>query len=45
MASGNEEQLKQFIEWCKKGSSNARVTDVAVTSMPEQNFDTFQIKR
>lgn len=45
LASGDENQLQQFINWCRKGPSQAIVTDVQVTEKPEVSFDRFRIDR
>lgn len=43
LASGAEEQVTQFIEWCKKGPEKANVTNVQIISTPYQSFPTFQV--
>jgi acylphosphatase len=45
MVSGSEEQINRFIEWCRKGPERAIVTDVNVTAIPDQNFETFKVIR
>ena len=45
MASGKDESLKKFTDWCKQGPSKAVVTDVIVTPQPDENFNGFQITR
>lgn len=45
MATGSNEQLQQFISWCKQGPSRAVVNDVQVTFKEEELFDTFKIAR
>ena len=45
LASGNEEQLQQFIDWCRSGPPHAAVTDVAVKRINEQAFEKFRIVR
>ncbi len=44
-ATGNEEQLKEFINWCKQGPDNAKVEEVIVEQKPITSFDTFEITR
>ena len=44
-ATGNEEQLKVFINWCKKGPEKAKVEDVIVTPKTETHFNDFKIVR
>jgi acylphosphatase len=43
--TGKENQLEEFIEWCKKGPENAEVVDVVVERKPTTSFDTFEITR
>ena len=43
--TGTEEQVQQFIEWCKKGPPGARVSDVIATVVDDENFDEFEIVR
>ena len=43
MATGNEEQLLQFTEWCRKGPEKAVVTNVIVTPLSEETFDEFMV--
>jgi acylphosphatase len=45
VANGTENQLQQFIEWCKIGPSDAIVGDVIVNHIGKENFDKFSIKR
>ena len=45
VVSGSEENLNQFIEWCRKGPRRAQVTDVSITQTEEQNFDDFEVIR
>ena len=43
VASGTEEQLELFINWCHQGPQGARVTDVEVRVVDETEFDAFRI--
>jgi acylphosphatase len=43
MATGNEEQLQQFVQWCRKGPEKAIVTDVIITPLSQQQFDDFTV--
>jgi acylphosphatase len=43
MASGADEQLQKFMDWCKVGPRKAMVTNVELTQMPEENFNDFAI--
>lgn len=45
MVTGNEEQLEQFISWCRKGPAKAKVTDVITTKNEEIKFSEFLVKR
>lgn len=45
VASGDPDQVKEFIEWCKKGPSRARVDKVIVTDKEDESFDSFRIVR
>ena len=46
IATGTEEQLRKFIEWCKKGPRKAIVTDVEISKKDkEENFKSFQVIR
>ena len=43
VASGTEEQLELFINWCRQGPRGARVTEVEVRVVDEEEFDAFRI--
>ncbi len=43
--TGTEEQVQQFIEWCKKGPPRAQVSDVTATQVDDKNFNEFEIAR
>jgi acylphosphatase len=45
IASGSEEQLQKFIDWCKVGPRKAIVTDVVVTNKEQENFKSFEVVR
>lgn len=45
IATGNEEQLQEFINWCKQGPENAKVEDVIVKQKQIMSFHTFEITR
>ena len=45
LASGSDENLSKFAEWCKKGPSGANVTNVAVTNTDEKPDHGFKIER
>ena len=42
-ATGSEDQLLQFINWCKKGPARALVTEVIIDKLPEEQFEKFKI--
>ncbi|HEY8689347.1 MAG TPA: acylphosphatase [Chitinophagaceae bacterium] len=44
-ATGKEEQLNEFIKWCKKGPEKAQVEDVIIRHEPETSFTDFEIIR
>ncbi|HEY6977388.1 MAG TPA: acylphosphatase [Chitinophagaceae bacterium] len=43
MASGNEKQLQEFIQWCRRGPEKAIVTDVIITPLSQQQFNDFSV--
>lgn len=45
VATGTKQQLKGFIEWCRRGPSGAIVTDVIVMEKEEEMFKKFTIVR
>jgi len=45
LATGDEDAIRQFIEWSKRGPDKAVVSSVAVTSLNEKSFDDFRIVR
>lgn len=45
VATGTEEEVQQFIKWCKKGPSGAKVTDVIASQQDEGFFVDFSILR
>lgn len=45
MATGTNESLEQFVNWCRKGPQRAVVTEVLVTNKEEEPFDGFRIAR
>ena len=45
IASGSQNNLDQFINWCKQGPSRAKVTDVIREDREEETFADFSIKR
>jgi len=44
-ATGSEEQLNEFIKWCKKGPDKAEVEVVIIRDEPEKYFTEFEIIR
>jgi acylphosphatase len=45
MIYGQENKVKNFIEWCKKGPEKAEVTNVVVHQLPEIKFNRFEVIR
>ncbi|MEP6513069.1 MAG: acylphosphatase [Parafilimonas sp.] len=43
IAQGDKKNLQQFIEWCKRGPSNASVTDVIAEEISAESFREFSI--
>jgi acylphosphatase len=43
-AEGEEEILKKYVDWCKKGPEKAQVTDVKVEEDVLQHYPDFVIK-
>lgn len=44
-AEGDEENLKQFVEWCRRGPDRAEVTAVLVEEAPVNHFTSFEVFR
>lgn len=42
---GADSKLQQFVAWCKKGPSRAKVTDVIITGMEDTAFESFTVIR
>lgn len=45
VATGTPEKLSELVDWCKKGPSRARVSDVRVEEKEPQPFSAFTIQR
>lgn len=45
LAEGSEEQVNQFIGWCKTGPPKARVISVDITEKEFQNLSRFRVLR
>ncbi len=43
MAQGDEKNLQQFLEWCKRGPANATVTNVTAEETSTESFTDFSI--
>ena len=43
--SGTEQQLQEFIAWCRQGPPKAVVTGVLVEQRPDQEFAKFTVLR
>lgn len=42
-AEGKEEDLRKFVEWCKKGPMWARVKKFEISEGQVRNYETFEI--
>ena len=45
IATGSQQQLEEFINWCKKGPEKSEVEDVIITSEKETSFSDFEVIR
>jgi len=45
VATGSEEQLKEFMDWCRKGPLKAEVWQVISNYIDEKTFAGFSIRR
>lgn len=45
IVTGDEQQLNEFISWCKQGPEKATVEDVIVTQEKETSFNDFEVIR
>jgi acylphosphatase len=45
MASGKEEDLQRFVDWCRKGPKRALVENVFVATEAESSFTEFTVLR
>ena len=43
IATGKEDQLKEFIEWCREGPDRATVTNLTTQELTLQEFRNFSI--
>ncbi len=43
IATGNLDQLQEFIKWCEQGPESAKVKNVIVTPEVEMHFNDFEI--
>lgn len=44
-AEGDEQQLRQFTEWCSRGPARANVEKIEITEGPLKNYSGFIIER
>ena len=42
---GNQENIKEMIERCKKGSLDSKVKEIEIDEIPNQDFKEFKIIR
>ena len=45
VASGDQEQLDHFVEWCRQGPPRAKVESLEIDKINPQNFSSFKIIR
>ncbi len=45
MIYGQENKVKNFIEWCKTGPEKAKVENVIIHELPEIKFNHFEVIR
>jgi acylphosphatase len=45
IATGTQEQLSAFSDWCKTGPPKAKVTGIEITELPLKLYDDFTIVR
>lgn len=45
IATGEQKQLVELLEWCKQGPKHASVTDIKTEAIELQKFDGFTITR
>ena len=45
IATGEEMDLRKFIDWCRQGPPSARVTELISEALPLQMFPSFDIVR
>ena len=45
MISGEEKNVKAFVDWCKSGPERSKVEEVIVSSKEKTSFEKFEIKR
>jgi acylphosphatase len=45
LITGEENDVKDFIQWCKKGPDRAKVKEVIDTIQTDFLFDTFEVRR
>lgn len=45
MVTGTQQQLEQFISWCRQGPEKAKVDDVIVKTEKETTFNDFVVVR
>jgi acylphosphatase len=43
IATGNQDQLQEFIKWCEQGPESAKVINVVVTQEEDMHFNDFEI--
>lgn len=44
VVTGNQQQLDEFVRWCKKGSRGSHVEEVIVSPQADEGFGEFEIR-
>jgi len=45
MATGSNDQVQKFTDWCKMGPRKAIVTNVVITKKEDEVFESFEVIR
>lgn len=43
--SGNQEQVDEFVAWCRQGPEEAEVDECIILAMNDENFENYMILR
>jgi acylphosphatase len=44
-AEGSDQSMIEFVNWCRRGPTHARVDEIHVNEVSARNFDSFQVIR